>query len=171
MTVTRINNMPIEFEYKYVVERIPDEYATPISVNTLEQFYVVNDRERKMSTRGRMTTNEKGTIYRVTHKIGSSPAVMETEYVVDKDIYDELKENFLIGSIITKYRTVVEIEGNIWDIDVYNNGLVIAEIEDPPKYMIVPKAFGKYKDVTHDFAYKNVSMALNGMPDHTDVLK
>jgi len=158
--------MPIEFEYKYLVEKVPDQFVNRLSHCCIEQFYITNDTKTFMSTRARekwYSGNNEPTHW-VTHKIGSGPSVMETEYQIDKKHYQELKKHFKIGNIIKKTRAVIRIDSREWDVDIFENGMVVAELEKPPYYLKVPKVFGRHRNVTKDEIFKNVYMAMWGLP-------
>ena len=129
--------MPIEFEYKFLVENIPEGRLIRSHTN-IEQIYITNDDERYMTTRARKIYNDinKSFRYTVTHKIGHGPSVMETEYSIGEDNYNELKEHFSINEIINKTRLVYKIDGNYWDVDIFENDMIVAEIEDPPEDLV-----------------------------------
>jgi CYTH domain-containing protein len=163
--------MPIEFEYKYLVEKIPDCFVERESHYYIEQFYFVMDDDRFMSSRARKivksSLGEGDTLYTefiLTNKIGKGSSVMEVECPITSQNYSELKSNFIVGNVITKTRSVINIDGNKWELDIFGNGDVIAEIENPPMHLTIPSEFGKYVDVTNDPKYKNVNIAKYGFP-------
>ena len=157
--------MPIEFEYKFVVENLPEGRLIRSHTN-IEQIYITNDDERFMTTRARKIYNSVYDTedYTVTHKIGCGPSVMETEHGIGSKNYEELKEHFSINEIIYKTRMVFKIDGNYWDVDIFENDMIVAEIEDPPEDLIVPKDFGGYVDVTHNGNFKNSFISVEGLP-------
>ena len=158
--------MPVEFEYKYLVEKVPEQFVNRLSHCCIEQFYITNDTKTFMSTRAREMwySGSDEPTYWVTHKIGLGPSVIETEYQINKKDYTELKRYFKIGKTIRKTRAVIRIENYKWDVDIFENGMVLAELENPPNYLKVPKVFGKHRNVTDDETFKNVYMAMWGLP-------
>lgn len=169
--------MAIEYEHKYLLKGKPDfvfsddeltsQYVLHFhGVAYIEQFYMAIDRERNYVHRARCTkTHPTSTMarYEECHKIGKGKDTEEIEYHIFDNIYDQLKKHCAIGSVVNKLRRFgVDRAGLHWDIDEYSTGEWIAELENPPDQYEVP--FKDAINVTDDFNYKNVSIALNGFP-------
>lgn len=157
--------MPIENEHKYVVERIPNSIVgDPIKIT---QFYFAHDNIRKLTQRCRVTIKGNNPPkYEITHKLGKGATLREVEYEISESIFNEMKEYFPISMPISKTRYHVMIDGLKWDVDLYDNGMITAELENPPsEYSVEP--FGIAVNVTGVFQYTNYSIAMYGYPiDH-----
>lgn len=156
--------MPIEKEHRYLIDKLPNT-GTCINGYYITQSYLIHDEGRRYTERIRKRVNldtGKTKLYRTT-KIGKYPDVMENEYELDVDAYNELETYFVVGNVISKTRYVYVIDGLKWEIDVLNEiigrKLIIAELENPPDEYNVP--FDNYEDITESFEYSNANMALN----------
>lgn len=157
--------MPIENEHKYVVERIPNSIVgDPIKIT---QFYFSYDAIRKLTQRCRATViGDNPPKYEMTHKLGKGSTLREVEYEISEAVFNEMKEYFPITEPITKIRYHVIIDGLKWDVDQYENGMITAEIENPPSEYSLDQ-FGISVNVTGVFQYSNYSIAMYGYPiDH-----
>lgn len=153
--------MPIEYEHRYLVQHIPDSLTEP---QHIEQTYIAIDRERNLIQRVRkICTDSKGPEYVATHKIGRDPLVQEVEYPIPAEAYHEFITFFKICHTINKVRYHVFIDGNRWDVDHFSNGMVIAEIENPPEEYSL-EGFGKAVNISDMIEFKNFFMSMNGYP-------
>lgn len=159
--------MPIEYEHRYLVEKFPNkEKVLPLIIT---QSYIGVDPERSLVQRIRSVVDFRGTRFLATHKIGKDPKVREVEYEIPRSAYNEFYKYFKIGSDISKYRYVVTIDGLKWDIDMFSNGMIIAELENPPENYSI-EMFGKCVNITDKKEFKNFQIALNGYPIYTHLL-
>lgn len=158
--------MPVEHEHKYAIQYMPDECNSHYNI---AQFYFAHDTERHLVSRVRSMTfdelPESMSKNVITHKIGKGERVQEVEYPVAIEVAKEMEEFFKIGKTIRKVRHIKMIEGLKWEIDVFENGLIVAELENPPSTYGIPQEFGAYVDVTNQVEYKNWHMAFNGVPE------
>lgn len=159
--------MPIEYEHRYLVEKIPVCDA-PIEIT---QTYIGVDRDRSLVQRVRMIKQEyNAPRYMKTLKIGRDPSVHEVEFPIPAGAYDELVRFFRIGEPIVKLRHHVKIDGLIWDVDLFENGMIIAELEDPPEtYSTEP--FGKAVNISDREEFKNFKLSLDGYPEFKQILE
>lgn len=159
--------MPIEYEHRYLVDTIPENNAI---AQHITQSYIGVHRERSLVQRIRkITTDFEKPRFVETHKIGKDPEVHEVEHDIPESSYDELIEFFTIGKAIKKIRRVIEIDGLKWDVDQFENGMIIAEIEDPPSEYSIAE-FGKSVNLSNNSEFKNFKIALNGYPEYTHLL-
>jgi CYTH domain-containing protein len=155
--------MPIEHEHKYLIQSLPNAIK-PISTVYYEQFYFAYDTTRQLVQRCRKKTTSAREICVMTHKMGSGERVLEVEHEINKEVYEELKVNCQIGHLIEKYRREFRIDGLLWEVDSFSEGLFIAELENPPLHYRVPvEHFGKIIDVSGKFEYSNYFMSMNGV--------
>jgi CYTH domain-containing protein len=160
--------MPIEHEHKYIIEKLPGYIDSQYEI---EQFYFSQDRDRHLVSRCRKSkrhiynTGNTITNCTITHKIGKGERVHEVEYQVHESVVEELNSFFKIGNTLHKIRYNVEIDSLKWEIDQYKNGLLVAELENPPENYNIPESFGTYVDVTNEKKYKNWYMAFNQVPE------
>ena len=126
----------------------------------ISQGYISNDPERTVRIR---TKNDKGyiTIKGLGNKNGA------TRFEWEKEISAKEARGLLQlcqkGIIIkTRYETV--FEGNIFEIDIFeneNNGLVIIEIELESENQLFEKPVWLGAEVTSDFRYFNAYLSQN----------
>lgn len=158
--------MPIEYEHRYLVESIP-EWET---LNYIKQQYIGADTDRSFIQRIRLICSETHVLkYLVTHKIGRDPKVHEVEYEISRDAYSELTMYFTIGIPINKIRYQVYIEGLKWDVDRFDNGMILAELENPPdEYSL--EGFGKTINLSNMGEFRNFNISLHGYPEYKYLL-
>jgi CYTH domain-containing protein len=109
-------------------------------------------------------------VFEVAHKIGKGKDLREVEYIVPPAVYGELQEYFSIGQVIHKVRHHVIIDGLKWDVDVYDNGMITAELENPPEAYSMDE-FGQHVNLTGNFDFSNYKMSMTGYPDYKQLLK
>jgi len=160
--------MPIEYEHRYLVDTIPENHAI---AQHITQSYIGVHRERSLVQRIRkITTDFDYPRFLETHKIGRDPEVHEVEHDIPEDSYDELMEFFTIGTSIKKIRRVIEIDGLSWDVDQFENGMIIAELEDPPNEYSIAE-FGTTVNLSDMSEFKNFRISLDGYPEYQQLLK
>lgn len=91
----------------------------------------------------------------------------ETEVAIDRHLGETMLKSAK-GIILekTRYRVPAE-DGLVFEVDVYSgalDGFVVAEIELPTENTPVPHRGWLGLEVTEDKAYKNKSLAANGLP-------
>lgn len=159
--------MPIEYEHRYLVDTIPDNHAI---AQHITQNYIGVHQDRSLVQRIRkVTTDFANPRFLETHKIGRDPEVHEVEHDIPEDSYNELLEFFTIGSHVRKIHRIIEIDGLKWDVDQFENGMIIAELEDPPDEYSLDE-FGKSVNLSEIAAFKNFNIALNGYPEFQHLL-
>ena len=179
--------MPIENEKRYkvldsdILAKIDKFIVNPDTTSNavtsyreyeLEQFYVAYDATRKYVNRYRKVSvpRANGTLdnYVNTQKIGRGEQCQEIELHCSDYIYNEMFTHFKIGNVITKRRYTIPT-GNpdypYWELDQFfgvYEGLFILEIEltNPNAVAILPSWIDSVDEVTDDFKYANVYMAL-----------
>ena len=161
--------MPVEHEHKYLLDdRVKLDVALAadqvIDTKIITQFYFGRDNDRSLTQRCRKVLTYSGAEYYITHKLGRGEKVQEVEYQVNADIYEEMHDFFKIGESIEKCRIVIKIDNLVWELDEFEGGLVMLELENPPERYKVPELFGKHRNVTGNFKYTNYYMAMNGYP-------
>ena len=160
-----------EAERRFLLQRLPA--ALPdAQVFGIRQFYTARDPARYYAIRFRRIEDlHSGAVSCIeTHKIGTGMDVMETEYPVVPSLYADIQRLYGIGREITKQRHVTRINGDTWEIDVYDGpyaGLVVAEIEldDPERPVQVPALFGPWLEVTAWRGMRNVVLSFDGLTD------
>ena len=126
----------------------------------IAQGYISNDPERTVRIR---TKADKGyiTIKGISNKNGATRFEWEKEISANEAI--ELLQLCQKGTII-KTRYEVLFEGNVFEIDVFENenkGLIIIEIELESENQIFDKPLWLGKEVTTDFRYFNSYLSQN----------
>jgi adenylate cyclase len=146
----------VEIERKFLVNN--DSWLRNVSnVISIEQMYLVNDgvknvRIRKSEERGRVVH------YLTIKSCNSGMSRVEIEHSLSDVEYNTLKGLADQGSI-AKRRFAVIHGVDRWEVDVFDNGLVIAEIEiDSEDYeLMLPSWVGE--EVTDKKEYYNADMA------------
>lgn len=148
--------MALEIEHKFLV--VGDGWRQAvIGKRRLSQCYLSHD--KRASVRVRVEASVGAWLTIKSAKCG--PARSEYEYAIpiaDAEAMSALAE----GAVIEKCRHLVPHEGLLWEIDVFagdNAGLIIAEIELPPRRPLpsLPDWIGR--EVTSDLRYDNASLA------------
>ncbi|MGE5342444.1 MAG: CYTH domain-containing protein [Candidatus Omnitrophota bacterium] len=163
--------MPIEREYKYLVEvNAEDLEKLVLEKKEIEQFYLVIKDNYEIRMRRFDNT------YYLTFKGDGTLERPEQECPITREMFEACKPHCQ-GHVIQKNRYVYEGE-NKWEIDIYNPdsnlaGLKVAEVEvnsneDIPQ---MPEIFFNIltnpTDVTSHKGYKNKNLARDGLPkDH-----
>lgn len=170
--------MAQEIERRFLLAKLPD-MPTVHRSETIEQFYFSNDTQRHQVSRCRYIDCGHSRSHIMTHKLPRKNGVgsVEIEHFISNSIYNELQSEMMIGNLIKKIRHTVctdriekfdkEEKYLRWEIDIFDNGKVIAEIEIPTDdYEIdIPDWIGEYTEITDDYSYANSSLALNGWPE------
>ncbi len=149
--------MNLEKERKFLVDEVPVHLLNSIPIE-IKQGYLMLDKESGKQLRVRIVNDEYALIaYKFNVDIESK---FEFEY--DIPLLDGVKLYDNAICTITKTRYSETHNGLHIDIDVYNNNLIVAEIEYDEKELdlnIIP-AYCK-KEITGVKEYSNIYMALN----------
>ena len=117
-------SLGIEIERKFLIKHMPDQ--KPIRTHSIKQGYVA--REGYNSVRVR----EKDGKYILSIKTNNNGMGRnELEYEISAE-EGEVLFNSVPHDVIEKTREIYEINGLIWELDVFsgqNKGLIIAEVE------------------------------------------
>lgn len=119
---------------------------------------------------GELRIRSDGSTYWLTAKSDGDLVREEFEIEIPAWLFDQLFAT--TTHQIQKRRYRVDINDQIWEIDVYDgrlNGLIIIEAECNTESRATalqpPAEFGTCTDVTHDPSYKNKVIAVKGLPD------
>ena len=126
----------------------------------IKQGYLTGLTENGASFRVRIA-NEQAFLTVKGKNCGISRA--EFEYQIP---LEDAEEMFAVcGSrIVEKTRYYLHYAGNLWEVDVFkgrHSGLVVAEIELPDENAVFEKPPFAAEEVTGDFKYSNLSLALS----------
>jgi adenylate cyclase len=150
----------IEIERKFVVKVLPDEL--PHGVHIL-QGYLAHDEHMEVRIR------QYGTDHFLTVKGGSGLKRRETEIAISSEQFQVLWPSTQ-GRRVEKVRSVIKYGTFNIELDRYEGDLeplLIAEVEfssvEESETFLKPDYFGL--EVTEDEAYKNISLAIHGVPD------
>lgn len=160
--------MSNEIERKFKVKKVPQEILDTITPLELVQTYL--EAPEGQERRVRAINNETFVITVKIPKVSSNGLIREE---LEKEISKEDYELFLKqqkGTQIKKKRYKVPALNNLtYEVDVYEDelkGLIVVEVEFTSEELAnkfqKPDWFGK--DVTSNKAYKNASLAANGLP-------
>lgn len=156
--------MPNEIERKFRVKEIPSTLPKPLE---LTQTYLEAPQGEERRVR---SINDEKFVMTIKRPKSSNGLVREE---IEKEISKEDYELFLksqIGTQIKKKRYKIHEDNDLtYELDVYEGklkGLAVVEVEFTSKedaaQFQAPEWFGD--EVTSNIAYKNSSLALNGMP-------
>jgi adenylate cyclase len=153
--------MATEIEYKFLVdEKLLREQVNFDEVNCtfIDQGYLSDN----PTVRVRLSANgqvRQGWLTIKGKRAGRSRA--EYEYPIKSDDAIEMLDN-LCHSRLTKTRYFVTIDGNTWEIDVFegdNKGLIVAELEVPSEDYKFKNPVWAIKDVSKMKQYTNSNLA------------
>lgn len=139
----------LEVERRFFVSELPDDLGPGTRI---EDRYLSNLRIRL-----RRMSGPEGVVYKLTQKIPEGPSVNRiTTFYLDAAEYEYLKS--LPGNDLRKTRYRLDHEGTRWALDIFENGLVLAEVEIAPGQEIAyPGFIGQ--EVTADERYSGGSLA------------
>jgi adenylate cyclase len=157
--------MGTEVERKFLLTELPPE-VEPVPGSQLRQGYLALEGETEVRVR------LEPEIARLTIKHGGGRVRLEEEVDLDERQADALWP-LTEGRRLEKVRRRVELDGLLMEVDQYGGdlaGLVVAEVEFPDDAAAVewspPSWLGR--EVTDDPAYKNRSLACEGVPGSAD---
>jgi CYTH domain-containing protein len=147
--------MSTEIERKWiVVTEIPGEILDDHEPTQIKQAYLAVQPQREVRVR---RTDEKSTL---CVKTGKGKTREEHSVEIGREAAEKMFEAAV--GVVGKSRFEISREDYTIELDVYSgklSGLVVAEIEDPPKNLEVPGWFGH--EVTEDPRFKNKNLATN----------
>ncbi len=148
--------MGIEIERKFLV--IKDDWRALGTPVRYAQGYLVADGTR--TVRVRIAGNE-GFLTIKGAQSGISRA--EFEYTIPVEDANSILR-LSASSIVEKFRTKINFEGNIWEVDEFegeNKGLILAEIElkSEAESFTIPSWIGE--EVTYDLRYYNSRLSVH----------
>lgn len=166
--------MPYEIERKYIVNNLPDDYASFPHLD-LEQGY--------LNLNPTVRIRKENDTYYLTYKNGSNLVREEYNLSLDQPSYEHMREK-CDGNLIKKKRYQIPLhEPNykevllpedkspslVIELDVFEDSLsplIYAEIEfaseKEANAFIPPSWFGR--EVTSDYHYTNALLSRNGIP-------
>lgn len=115
-----MNANGLEIEKRYLLKREPNT-GSCIEIYNIEQYYTPEGRFRRQSGLGKVTyfkTNKKF----VTEGVSEEIEIVITE----NDFIDAIKT---ASKSISKTRTIYYNKHVKWEVDIFKNGLIIAEVE------------------------------------------
>jgi len=126
----------------------------------VEQGYVCKD--DTSSTRFRKITYKSGLTFHIctikTNVENSDITRNEIEFEISESVYNKMKAAHK-GNIIHKVRHQVYYMKQRFEIDVFGNGLVLAELELESEDQVIKMPSWLGDDVTSNHQYKNTSIA------------
>jgi len=155
--------MAREVERKFLVEGSGWRALAGGGVD-ISQFYLAAGDDRSVRVRIR-----DGQRAKLTLKFGGAARERdEFEYDIPLDEAHAMQP-FALGRVIEKTRHLVSHRGRTWEVDAFGQalaGLVMAELETEDEVPAgeLPEWVGV--EVTGQPAFYNMSLALNGLPEH-----
>ena len=148
--------MAREIERKFLVDK--DIFKPTGEGEYIAQGYLSSTPERTVRVR---IKNQRGYLTVKGKNDGISRS--EFEYKIPKSDAEELLK-LCEPSIIVKRRYIVNVNGSIWEVDVFegdNAGLIVAEIElqSEDEYFVKPDWLGA--EVSFDAKYYNSNLSKN----------
>ncbi len=152
----------IEIEKKYLLDRLPEDIESHPK-KSIFQGYITTDSHNEVRVRS------KGEDHFLTVKQGSGLSRTEVEIEISEDQFNALWK-LTANKRVEKIRYDYQGSSSLIEIDIYRNELTplkVAEVEfssvEDSRHFVAPDFFGH--EVTDDKAYKNASLAINGIPD------
>ena len=154
----------IEIERKFLLKSLPEEPPAGVAII---QGYLAHDVQREVRIR------QYGADFFLTVKEGSGVKRGEVEVAITPEQFHELWP-LTEGRRIEKFRAVIPYGAFKVEVDRYVGNLeplLIAEVEftsiEESEAFVPPDYF--HLDVTEDEAYKNISLAIHGLPDRASL--
>lgn len=157
-----MNKNGLEIERKFLIEYPSTEFLSSlcgVRVLKISQTYLKDDsRIRRVE--------EKGKVYyiKTVKKRISEITREEKEWEIGKEEYYSSLENKKVGTnTIEKIRYAVDIDGIIYEIDIFDfwndRAFLEIELESENQDIRIPSFIKVIKEVTFDSRYKNYSLA------------
>jgi len=145
----------MEIERKYLITNHKDIDIDILSELHITQGYIQSS--KVISNRIRKTVSDVGTTYTFCTKISTDSMVIRYEF--ETDLSEEVGEQLLSTcDTLSKTRCMFVYAGMEWSIDVFSNGLMLAEIELPHENFKLSKPHFIGLEVTNDPTYLNVNI-------------
>lgn len=158
--------MGIEIERKYLVKS--DEWKSSGVKKLYQQGYLLIDKTKTIRVR-----TIEDTAYLTIKGASSGISRSEFEYEIPVEDAKFMLANLCEKPIIEKYRTKIELNELIWEVDEFvgdNTGLIIAEVELKNEYqkIVLPDWIGK--EVSGNRQYNNSYLVKNPYKNWKDKL-
>lgn len=156
--------MGIEIERKYLVKS--DEWKSSGVKKLYQQGYLLIDKTKTIRVR-----TIEDTAYLTIKGASSGISRSEFEYEIPVEDAKFMLANLCEKPIIEKYRTKIELNELIWEVDEFvgdNTGLIIAEVELKNEYqkIVLPDWIGK--EVSGNRQYNNSYLVKNPYKNWND---
>lgn len=165
----------IEIERKFVLSEIPHFVKYDISEKKIiTQYYIEKDPEETFRVRAITYKNETSYIRTIKTNIKDSIAQYEDEIEISERMFNMYID--MSSKYITKIRTVVSLDNNVWEFDNFINiDLIMCELEMKAKSIEDVQEVEKkllniklpdciqevlIKEVTGDIKYSNKNLAI-----------
>ena len=150
--------MALEIERKFLVDLSKVDLSKAIAQKNIKQGYLVNSKEQVI--RVRLVDNKEAylTIKGSTNNITRSEFEFSINYQEADNLFSTIEES------ISKTRYIFDINGSIWELDIFhdnNKGLVIAEIELSSEDQKFEKPDWILEEVSLDYKYFNNNLLKN----------
>jgi adenylate cyclase len=147
----------MEIERKFLLMRVPDDLPEGEPIRQGYLAIAPDGVEVRVRDRAGKAT--------LTVKSGPARVRVEEELEIDASRFEALWP-LTEGRRIVKTRHLVELEDGVAEVDVYEDGLLVAEVEfadeEASDGFTVPDWFGE--EVTGDRRYANQALAVDGPP-------
>jgi CYTH domain-containing protein len=142
----------IEKERKFVLKGLPIGLE-PLQIS---QGYLMFDGNKHL--RVRVINNETAFLtFKTIHD-----STIRTEYEYEIPLDDAVAMLNSTDMVVFKNRYKTTFEGNSVDIDIFDNGVSVVEIEFENELVNIPDYCGE--EVTNDNRYSNINIAKNNKP-------
>jgi adenylate cyclase len=149
--------MGIEIERKFLIDT--DKLPALHNGCTIKQGYIQTVDHTTVRVRIR---NEEAFLTIKGKSVGASR--LEFEYPIPLEDANVMLDNLCQTSVIDKTRYLVEYEGHVWEVDVFegsNKGLVVAEVELDSEDEAFSLPSWVTQEVTDDIRYFNSNLIEN----------
>lgn len=146
-----------EIERKFLLTAPLDEILSlPHTVKKMEQCYLGKTGEWTVRAR-KSTTGESSKFYLTMKKRETDRTSIEIESPISGSVYAGFSEQ--AEHRLSKTRHEILHEGYLWEVDLFEDGLLIAEIElsSEEESFDIPSWVGD--EVTHDKSYRSNKIA------------
>lgn len=144
--------MSIEIERKFLVDS--SKLPLPDYIEEIEQWYLVNTKELTVRVRIYDDTDIEFTVK--GSRVGlSCPEFNATVLPDDKDVLRKLLGGY---PYLKKTRAGIYYRDELWEVDTFEDGLVVAEIELADEAIELPLPPWVTEEVTCDPRYFNCNM-------------
>jgi adenylate cyclase len=152
-----MNKNMVEIERKFLVNVEKLKYVEPFEIIDIHQGYLTKNDKGSVRIRIEIRSNISNGYLMSKTKIDDMMSNYETIDEISLENAKNLLDNFC-PKIIKKTREIYNVNGKKWEVDFFDSGLIMAEVELNHVDEVVKLPEWVEREVTGEKSYYNVNM-------------